>query len=292
MEITVFTPTYNRGYILEKLYNSLKTQTFQDFEWLIIDDGSTDNTENLVNRWKEERNKFQIRFLKVSNGGKHRAINKATDLATGRLFFIVDSDDKLTDDALEKVIFWEQTIGESGKFCGVSGNKGKNKNDIYGTTFKGEYIDASSLERNNHNITGDKAEVFYTKILKNYKFDEFENEKFITEATVWDRMANDGYKLRWFNETIYLCEYLDDGLTNNMKEVFGKNPKGTACYIKQQIKFYNYNLRGRLSNYNLYYEYVKPYINIKDSAKHLEIQPIVLLMSILIVYFKKRLFND
>ncbi|MEH7419366.1 glycosyltransferase family A protein, partial [Neobacillus drentensis] len=203
MKITVFTPTFNRGYIVEKLYRSLQQQTFNDFEWLVIDDGSKDNTEELFKKWMSEENSFPIRYIKYENGGKHRAINRATDMANGELFFIVDSDDYLTNDALESIVEWEKSLSDKKLFCGVSGNRGKSKNDILGTTFNGEYIDATSLERNKFNINGDKAEVFYTDILKRYKFDEFEGEKFISEATVWERMANDGFKIRWFNKTIY-----------------------------------------------------------------------------------------
>lgn len=291
MKITVFTPTYNRGYIIEKLYRSLQNQSFTDFEWLVIDDGSCDNTNELFKLWTLEKNPFEIRYYKVENGGKHRAINKATDLAKGQLFFIVDSDDYLTNDALENIILWEKSIENKEEFCGISGNRGRDHVNIIGTTFQREYIDATSMERNKYNITGDKAEVFYTDILKRYKFTEIKGENFISEATVWERMAFDGYKIRWFNQIIYICDYLEDGLTSNMKEIFAKNPKGTAHYIKQQIKFYQHDLRGRMSNYNLYYEHVKSKVGIKEAAKYLEITPLTLLIAIVIVGMKKLIFQ-
>ena len=90
-KITICTPTYNRGYILEQCYESLKKQTNKEFEWIIIDDGSVDNTDELVKRWLSEENDFNIKYLKTKNGGKHRAINKALDLSKGYLFFIVAS---------------------------------------------------------------------------------------------------------------------------------------------------------------------------------------------------------
>ena len=92
--ITVFTPTYNRAYSLPRLYESLQKQTFKDFEWLIVDDGSTDNTVDMVTGWSKE-GKLTIRYIQMTNGGKHRAINKGVALAKGKLFFIVDSDDWL-----------------------------------------------------------------------------------------------------------------------------------------------------------------------------------------------------
>ncbi|MYL69915.1 glycosyltransferase [Halobacillus litoralis] len=279
MKITVFTPTYNRAYILGKLYHSLVIQAYRNFEWLIIDDGSSDHTEELVENWKEE-NEITIRYYKVDNGGKHRAINKATDLAKGELFFIVDSDDTLTSNALQTIVGWEESISDKEGFCGVSGNRGKEINNLIGETFDGEFVDATSLQRNDKNIKGDKAEVFYTGILRNYKFKEFEGEKFLTEATVWEKMAHDGYKIRWFNEVIYLCNYLEDGLTRNQIKIFSSNPKGTAYYIRQQIKFYNYNLKGRLANYNLYYSYVKDTLGINKAAKLLEIKSLTLLLAV------------
>ena len=248
--------------------------------------------KNCLIAWSAEHNPFVIRYYKVENGGKHRAINKATDLAKGELFFIVDSDDYLVEDALESIIKWEKTLENKESFCGISGNKGKSRSEYIGTTFEGEYIDATSLERNQFNITGDKAEVFYTDILKKYKFDEIEGEKFITEATVWDRMAYDGYKIRWFNKTIYICDYLEDGLTKNIQEVFSNNPKGTAVYIKQQIKFYNCNLKGRLSYYNLYYEFVKSKMSINQVAKYLEIKTLTLLTAISLVKCKNLFLNN
>lgn len=292
MKITIFTPAYNRGYIIENLYKSLKKQTFSNFEWIVIDDGSTDNTEQLFNVWLHEKNPFNIIYFKTKNGGKHRAINKATDLAKGELFFIVDSDDYIVDDALETIVKWERSISKKELFCGLAGNRGTSECKIIGTTFEGEYIDATSLERNKNNITGDKAEIFYTNILRKYKFDEIDGENFISEATVWDRMANDGYKTRWFNKTIYICNYLEDGLTQNIEKIFSQNPKGAAIYIKQQIKFYKYNLKGKLANYHLYYKFVKRNVGIKQAAKYLEVRFPIFLGAIIIFETKNFILKN
>lgn len=291
MKITVFTPTFNRGYIIEKLYRSLQAQTFTDFEWLVIDDGSKDNTMELFKRWMADTNPFTIRYFKVENGGKHRAINKATDLAKGELFFIVDSDDALTEDALESVVSWELGLENKAAYCAVAGNKGISEKDLWGTTFDGSYMDATSLEREKYNITGDKAEVFFTKVLKEYKFCEFEGESFITECTVWDKMAADGYKIRWFNKIIYLCDYLPDGLTNSGDTVFANNPQGTAYLYKQQIEYYKLNLKDRLSSYNAYYQLVKCNIGLKLAARYLEIHMITLVWALFLVACKNILIG-
>lgn len=286
MKITVFTPTYNRGYIIENLYRSLQKQSYLNFEWLVIDDGFTDNTKELFEIWKKEKNEFSIRYYKVENGGKHRAINKATDLATGEIFFIVDSDDYLAENALEWIIKYEQSIVNKKLFCGVSGNKGRSKDELWGTTFNDECVDATYMERSKLGISGDKAEAFYTDILRKYKFMEFEGENFITESTVWNKMAFEGYKIRYFNEIIYICDYLDDGLTKSGERIFANNPQGCACAVKQQIRFYKLKLKERLSQYNAYYNVVKSNISLDQASKYLEIQPTTLLIAIFLVKCK------
>ena len=288
MKITVFTPTYNRAYIIHKLYISLKKQTYKNFEWIVIDDGSTDDTEKLFSSWILEENNFDIKYYKVKNGGKHRAINKGVDLARGELFFIVDSDDYLIDSALEDIVNVEKTIPFHIKdeFCGVCGNRGKNEIEIWGKTFDGEYLDATTLERPKYNIYGDKSEVFYTKILKNYKFKEFDDENFLTECTVWNHMAYDGYKMRFFNKIIYICDYLDDGLTKSGKSLYRNNPKGTAYAIKQQIQYENLNINKRILKYNAYYNLLKDKITIDEMANNLHISKLKLLLCIYTIYIK------
>lgn len=286
MYITVFTPTYNRGYRIENLYRSLQRQTNKNFEWIVIDDGSKDNTKQLFDKWVKEENNFNIRYYKVKNGGKHRAINRGVELAKGKLFFIVDSDDYIIDDAIEKLIKWEKTIRNENEFCAISGNRGNKNNSIWGTTFEGKYIDGTYLERKKNNIDGDKAEVFYTDILKKYKFKEFENENFLTEATVWGEMAYDGYKIRWFNEIIYISEYLEDGLTNSGVEIFKNNPKGTAYTVKQKIKFEKSNFINKLSKYNEYYKIVNSMVTFEQAKNNLGISSFELGLAIFLVKCK------
>lgn len=237
-KVTVFTPTYNRAYILGELYNSLIRQTNKDFEWLIIDDGSNDNTSQIVHSWLENKNEFEITYIKEENGGKHRAINKSLEIAKGHLYIIVDSDDYLTDDAIEKIIEKEKTISEEKEFIGIVFNRGSvQNNNIHGKTFKGDYVDATALQRRKFNIMGDKAEVFYTDILKKYKFPEFEGEKFITENVVWLKIANDGYKHRFYNDVIYYGDYLEGGLTHEAVQLELNNFKGYTYYINEVLKY-------------------------------------------------------
>ena len=172
--LTVFTPTYNRVHTLERLYRSLQEQTFTDFEWLVIDDGSTDETSLLLEKWILEKNHFPISYLVKENGGKHTAINYGLDQAQGELFFTADSDDFLTADALEKVNNWANSLPKNEKFCGVVGNLGFNPNETPNTIFNGAWRDANLLERysdfSNIPIDGERAFVFFTEIHKKYKY--------------------------------------------------------------------------------------------------------------------------
>ncbi|MFQ6896941.1 MAG: glycosyltransferase, partial [Turicibacter sp.] len=237
-QVTVFTSTYNRRYTLERLYESLRGQTVKPMEWIIVDDGSSDDTYQLIFPWIETEIDFEIIYLRVKNGGKHRAINKACDLARGDLFCIVDSDDYLTNDAIEKIITWEQSIQGKPGYAGVAGNKGFSDHQLIGRTFESEYVDATSLEREKYQIEGDKAEVFYTSVLKKYKFPEIQGENFITESVVWFHIASDGLKIRWFNDIIYIANYLEDGLTKNGDQLIQKNPKGTLLTQYLQASYY------------------------------------------------------
>lgn len=243
--LTIFTPTYNRAYMLHKLYESLKNQTRKDFEWLIIDDGSSDDTRNLIKKWINENTNFKIRYYYQNNGGKHRAINKAVKHSLGKYFFIVDSDDYIVDDAIDIIYKWCMSINNCNEFAGVSGLKGYNYFDMVGSFPRGkkykEYIDATNLERDKYKLLGDKAEVYKTEILAKYPFIEYENENFITESTVWDKMAYDGLKIRWYNRIIYICNYLDDGLTKSGSSKFIDNWNGFSYYIKQELLYNSKN---------------------------------------------------
>lgn len=259
-KITVFTPTYNRAYIIENLYRSLCRQTYRDFEWLVVDDGSTDSTEQLFQRLMGEAD-FPIQYYKKENGGKGRAINYGVDFAKGELFFNVDSDDYLTDDALEKVAAWESTIAGDDRFCGVVGNLGTSADYTPNRTFDGEYRDASLLERykeySSDPIDGERAYVFYTNIQKKYRYPEFDGEKFITPGIPWNRMAHDGYLVRVFNDIIWIYEYLPDGLSMDTGK-FMKNPKGHGLCIKEKAVFFGYN------NWEMFKFYYSAYCEFRE----------------------------
>lgn len=252
--ISIITCTFNRGELLKNLYSSLKRQTCKDFKWVIIDDGSSDNTCSIVEEFIKE-NKLNIEYKYKNNGGKHRALNYAIDICSTNMFFIVDSDDILTDNAIQEIINMDKLIEKKDGFCGFAGLRATFNNKILTSEFSDEYFDASSVEATyKYNLFGDKAEVFYTNILKKYRFPEFEGEKFLTENVLWHKIGNDGYKMRWFNKIIYLCEYRDDGLTKNGFKNTVINCKGESFYHNQESSF-NIPLKYKIKHQANYYRY-------------------------------------
>ncbi len=279
---TIFTPAYNRAHLIPRLYESLKKQTNKNFEWVVVDDGSVDGTDKLFEKYLKDKNDFKITYFKQENGGKHRAINKGLELSSGKLFFIVDSDDYLLDSAIEKLYNYENNINDLNGFIGVSGLRGYSNDKAIGSFINKDYIDAYNNERKYYNLLGDKAEAYYTDILKNYKFPEIENERFVSESVVWNKIAADGYKIRWFNEVIYICDYLDDGLTKQGMKLYKNNPIGYLLFVRNVINYENPSIRNRLENYYGYYDAVKDKLSLKEIADNLLISTITLKFTIMV----------
>lgn len=240
--ITIFTSTYNRAHLLPRLYKSICKQDCMDFEWLVIDDGSTDETQSLFEGWAAKNHPFPLIYQKVKNGGKQRAINQAMNMSRGEYFFIVDSDDALAPNAVSFIKHAFETLPNGDdSFIGVSalrvffnGSYIHQRPQIDATI---GYVDCNNLERSKYNLQADMAEVFYTDKLKHYKFPVWKGETFIPEAVVWDQMALDGYNLRWFDTPIYYCEYQERGLTNSSWTLLKRNPMGYAILFNTQLKY-------------------------------------------------------
>lgn len=239
--ISILTCSYNRESYLFKLYESLLNQTNHNFEWVIIDDGSEDGTGKLIESFVRQTKEFTIRYYWQKNGGKHRAFNKGMEIVSGTWVFSVDSDDTLTQDAIETVYGWIRNLEKESdydKFAAVSGLRMTVCGNRLGGYPKSEkyqyYIDAKNNERRKYKLTGDKAEVYKSVILRNYPFPTFDDEKFISEEVVWNKIAMDGYKIRWYPKAIYICDYLEGGLTkDNHKWV--DNFKGFTYQTKISI---------------------------------------------------------
>lgn len=233
MLLTVFTPTYNRAYTLPRLYESLVGQTCRDFEWLIVDDGSSDDTRSLVEGWIAE-GKISIRYVYKDNGGKPSAHNRGVAESFGELFFCVDSDDYLTCNAVEVIKgAWQNADeGNVGMLLYRAYPNGDKITDI-----SNENITNFTLKQgyDRYGLIGDTALVFRRDVISRFEFPTFVGEKFIPEGYVYDSIDKIG-TLIVVREPIYICEYLEDGYTANMKRVLYNNPEGYFAYISNRLK--------------------------------------------------------
>lgn len=286
MLITVFTPSYNRAYALPRLFESLRAQTFTDFEWIIVNDGSSDNTEELVSGFMANASSFPIRYIKTENGGKHRAINKGVQQARGELFFTLDSDDYLLEDSLRYIAdeFIKMDSDVKSKICALFGLKIYPDGRIIGKTFEGERLLTSSIDSLRHNIRGDKGEVFLTKILQKYPYPEIEGEKFATECIIWDRMAHDGYKTMYFNKPLSVCQYLEDGLTHQGWGLYAQNPIQWSICLGQNYRFGKYSWFEMTSQLFVYYLNVRERWSLNEMSKHTMLSKLQIISAVVLQY--------
>lgn len=244
-----FNPYLQSGGGLQSLWDSLQKQTVKDFEWLVVDDGSTDGTKKLITQLQENSD-FPIRYIYKSNGGKHTALNVGIQTICSELTFIVDSDDCVTDDAVESILKIHQKYRSQNNICGYAFLRAFPDGKVNGKKFDvdekiGSYIDV----RVNGDDTGaDKAEVFKTHCLKEFPFPEYPNEKFLGEDLVWVRMARK-YQMVHINKAIYIGNYLEDGLTNNRRKHNIASPIGCMHraeeFMESDLKT-RYRIKGGL----------------------------------------------
>lgn len=227
--ITILTPTYNRASLLPRLFDSLLRQTNKDFEWIVVDDGSTDDTREVVANLKEKcGGAFPMGYVYKANGGKHMAINIGAERARGELLFIADSDDLLTDDALETVANSWHDISDDKSFAGIAGlDITMDTREVIGSGLPQEHIDCNAIDiRYRHHVTGDMKEVFRTEVLREFPFPEFAGERFCPEQLVWFRMAR-RYRLRYINKPMYIADYQPDGITAGITRARMRNPSAS-----------------------------------------------------------------
>lgn len=248
--VSVFTPTYNRSDFLRKLFFSLQHQTSKCFEWVIVDDGSIDDTESRVLGFVDECVDFRIVYVKQENQGKHISINHGLELASGELFFIVDSDDILTPDSIEIIQNKYRMIRENYSIAGVVGRKAYFNGELIGTNLSYDDFVCSSIEfRYKFKIKGDMAEVFRTEVLKKYPFPKFENERFCPESLIYNRIAKD-YCMLWFSDKIYLAEYLSNGLTSEVVKIRMQSPRAAMVTYSElsELKIpFIYKIRSNIN---------------------------------------------
>lgn len=246
-QLTILTPTFERKNELKKLYLSLCGQTNKQFKWLVVDDGSTDDTCALAEEFRS-LGVISVDYIRKKNGGKHTALNVGIARIETELTFIVDSDDILTEDAVDIILSYHKKYKTIDNLCGYSFLRGYPDKTINGKRFyPDEWIESYTNARiNTHDIKADKAEVFYTKCLKKYPFPEYKDEKFLGEDIVWIRMARN-YKMVHINQMIYIANYREDGLTKNRRKHNLTSPIGCMNrareFMGKELKC-RYRIRG------------------------------------------------
>lgn len=266
--VTILTPAYNRGELLFEAYESLVAQYNKNFIWMVVDDGSVDNTEEIIQEFVQEK-KIDIIYYKKKNGGKHTALNYGIKEINTELTIILDSDDKLLPNAIDDIENYYEKYKKRdsiGVLCFLRCHSdGK---PIISLTNK-EFVDNYVNYRVKQNHPGDMAEVFFTHVLKKYPFPVFDNEKFISEDVVWIEMGLN-YDTVFVNKSIYVCDYLTGGLTDSDKKVKFQSPLGSML---RGVKLMNKrcgikaNIRGAII-YNCYkIEAKRKEINYKELVR-------------------------
>lgn len=233
--LTIFTPAFNRAYTLHLGYEALKRQTCKDFIWLIVDDGSTDNTRELVQSWMNQENGFEIRYVYQENQGMHGAHNTAYRLIDTELNTCIDSDDFMPDDAVGKILaFWK--VNGSDKVAGIIGLDADFEGNVIGTVFP-QGMDRTTLGGfYAHGGKGDKKMVYRTDVIKNYpEYPIFESEKYVSLGYKYQLIDQD-YELLTLNEVLVNVEYRPDGSSMNMYRQYIRNPKGFAFIRKTSMQ--------------------------------------------------------
>ena len=228
---TVCTPTFNRGHTLPRVFSSLCAQTFQDFEWIVVDDGSTDNTAQLVEQWAHNAS-FPVRYLRQANMGKHIALNRAVHDARGELFTTVDSDDWLPSHALECLAHHWDILGPDlqSSYAGIVGLCADPNGHVIGSRFPDDVFDSDLLEiRIRYRIRGDKTGAERTDVLRAFPFPSFPGERFLPEAVVHNRIA-EHYRSRFVNEVLLIKEYRSEGLTADSATARARSPRGARLH--------------------------------------------------------------
>ena len=229
--ITIFTPAYNRAHTLPRTYGSLLRQNCKDFVWLIVDDGSSDNTEALVKSWQANKNGFEIRYIRKENGGMHTAHNTAYENIDTELNLCIDSDDCLAPGAIEKILNkWEQ-VGNKG-YAGIIALDSDLNGNVIGKRFPRGMVETTLTGYYASGGSGDKKLVYRTDIIKQYPpYPVFEGEKYVALAYKY-RLIDQDYQLAVLDEVLCNVEYQADGHSTGMWKEYVRSPKGFAVWRK------------------------------------------------------------
>jgi len=231
--VSVVTPTYNRAHLLGNAYASLLAQSCRDFEWLVVDDGGSDNTRDLVAGWQAE-GRLTISYFHKPNGGQHSAINLGVRHAAGELVMLLDSDDRYTPDAIETVVrAWTELADKTG-VCGLLLLRRYPDGRTIGDAFDGDRFLSNRIEAEvRKGIRGDKCGVWRREVLAAFPFPEVPGENWLPKSLVWNRITR-RYQSLYVNRAIYITDYLPDGLTRQNKFVKLRNPRGVAMALNEE----------------------------------------------------------
>lgn len=236
MVLTILTPAFNRRDGVLRLFDSLCMQSDKRFEWLIVDDGSTDDTRQWVEKIQKE-SPFPIRYIYKENGGKHTALNVGISLIDTQLTFIVDSDDVLTSDAVEVIFHYNDRYKNKNGLCGYTFLRAFPDGRVNGKLFEPDEKIASYIEAriNCDDTLADKAEVYFTQCLKEFPFPEYNGERFLGEDIVWVPMGRK-YDMVHINKAIYIGNYENNGLTQNRRKHNIHSPVGCMHRAEELMK--------------------------------------------------------
>lgn len=231
--LTVITTTYNRDYCLHQVYESLLRQTCDDFLWLVVDDGSTDNTKSIIEQWIKD-NKIIIEYYYKENGGMHTARNLAYEKVHTVINVIIDSDDWMTDDGVEIIInHWKKYGGD--RFYGIITNNIDTHGELIGSELPDKMMSAKHIDLiEKHHVTGDKKIVLRSDLSKQFPYPEFEGEKFYPASYKYRKLDQE-YELLVLNKATCIVDYNDDSMTYDKFAQYKANCKGFAHYRNEMI---------------------------------------------------------
>lgn len=274
-KITVYTPTYNRGYCLAQLYNSLHRQSMQNFEWLIIDDGSTDDTEKIVNYWILEAN-FKIVYIKQENEGKMAKLNFAHKVMNTELCMCVDSDDYLMDNAIEEIFLTWEKVKNLPKICGMVGLDIFKTGKTVGTEFPENAKRVKFCDLKRMGVKGDKKFIYKTSIINDYPpYPSFNGEKFPAPGYLY-RLIDVDYDLWVINKPLCVVEYMDDGLSKNKFSQFKNAPNSFRFYRQERMRLAS-NFSERFKNA---IHYVSSCVFAKQNIFNMNKYPLITVLAI------------
>ena len=223
--LTVFTPAYNRAYTLLRTYESMKQQKNTDFIWIIVDDGSSDNTAELVKQWQQEENDFEIQYVYKENGGMHTAHNTAYALIDTELNTCVDSDDALAPDAVQLIYDAWQKVKDKG-YAGLLALDAEFSGKVIGKGFPEGLTETTLGSYYRNGGSGDKKLILRTDVVRQYPlYPTFPGERFVPLGSLYTMIDRD-YKLSVLDAVVCLVEYMPDGSTHNMTRQYFRNPNG------------------------------------------------------------------